>query len=227
MVIMKFWLVLIIISISLILAFLIFDKLTRKYVSPYTFDIVFGKKGVGKSLSMQKDLIKYNRLGWHCFADSNTHLDFVKIIDANKIDMYEFPPNSLITIDEVNLLWDNRDFKSFPKGVQKFFREQRKHKVKIIAYSQSFDCDLKLRTLSDRIAIQRKIFRVWTYRRYYYKRPEVIETSQTRDEAKIADNYKKISIFQHGIDITYIPKYCKMYDTNEIVKRNLDKRVDK
>ena len=41
------------------LVVMIYNLLTKKYLSPYTFTIVFGKKGVGKSLSMQKDLIKH------------------------------------------------------------------------------------------------------------------------------------------------------------------------
>ena len=81
--------------------------LTRKYLSPYTFTLVFGKKGVGKSLSMQKDILKHLKRGWKVYADSNTHIKDVVMIDASKIHTYRFPRNSLIVIDEINLLWDN------------------------------------------------------------------------------------------------------------------------
>lgn len=195
---------------------LTYHLLTRKYVSPYTFTVVFGKKGAGKSCSMQKDLKKHYKHGWHCYADSNTDLPFVKRIDANRIYTYKFPRNSFVVIDEVNLLWDNRDFKKFDPKVQKFFREQRKHGVKIIAYSQTFDCDKKLRDLADKLAIQNKRLRVFTSRRYYIKTPRVISAKEARDTSRIVDDYIKVPFFFGGLDITYIPKYIRCYNTNEI-----------
>lgn len=203
--------------VGIILALLyIFHLLTRKYVSPFTFTIVFGKKGVGKSCSMQKDLKQHFKRGWTCYADSNTDLPFVTRIDANTIFAYKFKPYSLVVIDEVNLLWDNRDFKNFDKRVQKFFREQRKHKVKVIAYSQTFDCDKKLRDLADRLAIQKKVARVFSFRRYYVKTPRVLSAEEARDTSKIVDDYIKVPIIFRGLDITYIPRYVKCYNTNEI-----------
>lgn len=209
---------LLIIIIIFFVAVSVFHLLTKKYVSPYTFYVVFGKKGVGKSCSMQKDLKKHHKLGWHCYADSNTNLPFVKRIDARYIYKEDFPVNSLICIDEVNLLWDNRDFRAFDPRVQKWFREQRKHGCKVIAYSQTFDCDKKLRDLADRLAIQRKFARVFTCRRYYVKTPRVLSAETTRDTSKIVDDYVKVPIIFGGFDITYIPKHTRYYDTNEIHK---------
>lgn len=194
---------------------LIWHMLTRKYLSPYTFTLVFGKKGVGKSLSMQKDILKHLKRGWKVYADSNTHIKDVVMIDASKIYTYRFPRNSLIVIDEINLLWDNRDFKKFDKNIQDWFREQRKKGIKIIAYSQTFDCDKKLRDLTDTLAIQRKFMRVWTVRRYYVKTPRIISAEEARDTARIADDYVKVPLLFRGVDFTYIPKYIKHYDTNE------------
>lgn len=205
-----------ILCITVTLVIMIWHLLTRRYLSPYTFCVVFGKKGVGKSLSMQKDLIKHNRHGWKCFADSNTDLSFVKKIDCSRLYAYKFPPNSFICIDEVNLLWDNRDFKSFDRRVQDFFRQQRKKRVKIIAYSQTFDCDKKLRDLADRLAIQKKLMRVFTVRRYYVKTPRVISAEDARDTSRIVDDYVKVPWIFKGIDITYIPRYCRYYKTNEV-----------
>lgn len=207
--------VILILTIFVFSAVLIWHFLTRKYLSPYTFTLVFGKKGVGKSLSMQKDILKHQKRGWNVYADSNTNLKSVTMIDASKIYTYRFPRNSLIVIDEINLLWDNRDFKKFDKNIQDWFREQRKKGIKIIAYSQTFDCDKKLRDLTDRLAIQRKFMRVWTIRRYYVKTPRIISAEEARDTAKIADDYIKVPLLFKGLDLTYIPKYIKCYDTNE------------
>ena len=207
--------VILIITFVFCSAVLIWHMLTRKYLSPYTFTLVFGKKGVGKSLSMQKDILKHLKRGWKVYADSNTNIKDVVMIDASKIYTYRFPRNSLIVIDEINLLWDNRDFKKFDKNIQDWFREQRKKGIKIIAYSQTFDCDKKLRDLTDTLAIQRKFMRVWTVRRYYVKTPRIISAEEARDTAKIADDYVKVPLLFRGIDFTYIPKYIKHYDTNE------------
>lgn len=205
----------IIISLIIFVSIIVWHLLTRKYLSPYTFTLVFGKKGVGKSLSMQKDILKHLKRGWKVYADSNTNIKDVVMIDASKIYTYRFPRNSLIVIDEINLLWDNRDFKKFDKNIQDWFREQRKKGIKIIAYSQTFDCDKKLRDLTDTLAIQRKFMRVWTVRRYYVKTPRIISAEEARDTAKIADDYVKVPFLFRGIDFTYIPKYIKHYDTNE------------
>lgn len=207
--------VILIITFVFCSAVLIWHMLTRKYLSPYTFTLVFGKKGVGKSLSMQKDILKHLKRGWKVYADSNTHIKDVVMFDASKIYTYRFPRNSLIVIDEINLLWDNRDFKKFDKNVQDWFREQRKKGIKIIAYSQTFDCDKKLRDLTDTLAIQRKFMRVWTVRRYYVKTPRIISAEEARDTARIADDYVKVPLLFRGVDFTYIPKYIKHYDTNE------------
>lgn len=205
----------IIITLIIFVSIIVWHLLTRKYLSPYTFTLVFGKKGVGKSLSMQKDILKHLKRGWRVYADSNTHIKDVVMIDASKIYTYRFPRNSLIVIDEINLLWDNRDFKKFDKNIQDWFREQRKKGIKIIAYSQTFDCDKKLRDLTDTLAIQRKFMRVWTVRRYYVKTPRIISAEEARDTARIADDYVKVPLLFRGVDFTYIPKYVKCYDTNE------------
>ena len=205
----------IIITLIIFVSIIVWHLLTRKYLSPYTFTLVFGKKGVGKSLSMQKDILKHLKRGWKVYADSNTNIKDVVMIDASKIYTYRFPRNSLIVIDEINLLWDNRDFKKFDKNIQDWFREQRKKGIKIIAYSQTFDCDKKLRDLTDTLAIQRKFMRVWTVRRYYVKTPRIISAEEARDTAKIADDYIKVPLLFRGVDFTYIPKYVKCYDTNE------------
>lgn len=213
---MSFYWYLFFVVLAFVLILLVFHLLTKKYVSPFTFTISFGKKGAGKSCSMQKDLRKHYKRGWVCFADSNTDLPFVKYINAKEIYKYDFPRYSFVTIDEINLLWDNREHKTFDPRVQKFFREQRKHGVKIYAYSQTFDCDKKLRDLCDRLALQRKFLRIFTMRRYWIKTPRILQAEDTRDTAKAVDDLVKLPIIFGGVDFAYIPKYIKDYDTNEI-----------
>lgn len=208
----------------LFLILLIYERLTRKYVSPYTFTLVFGKKGAGKTLMMQRDLIKHHKRGWHCFADSNTDLPFVTKIDATRIFEYKFPRNSFITIDEMSILYNNRNYANFDLRVDNWARELRKKGIKLVGYSQSFDVDRKWRLLTDKLAVQRKILRVFTYRRYYFMTPKVLAADQTRDCGKIVDDITPVPFLLRGFDFAFIPKYTKFYNTNEQKTKVLEKR---
>lgn len=223
----KFLLILLGIFVFIFILLFIFERCTRKYVSPYTFTLVFGKKGAGKSLMMQKDLIKHHKRGWHCFADSNTHLPFVTKIDATRIFEYKFPRNSFIAIDEMSILFNNREFSNFDKRIDAWSREIRKKGIRLVGYSQSFDVDRKLRLLTDRLALQRKFLRVFTYRRYYYMSPKILAADQTRDCAKIVDDIVKVPLLLRGFDFAYIPKYIRCYDTNEQKTAALEKKDPK
>lgn len=190
----------------------VYNLLTRKYVSPYTLDIYFGRKGCGKSSTLQKLAYKYNKRGWHCYCDiGNTMQSFVTQIDCRQLYAYKLPVNSVVFIDEINLLWDNRDFKSFPKPLQDYLRKQRHKQVKLIMFSQTYDCDLKIRNLADRLYLCNKFARVFTFCKAYVKRPVVLTSEQTRTEARISDDFIKLPFWCH--QFTFIPKYIDKYDS--------------
>lgn len=200
--------------ILLILVFFIFiyKKVTDRYVSPYTLDIFFGRKGCGKSSTLQKLAQKYHKKGWTVYSDiGNTMQSFVHQIDCRKLYQYQFPENSVILIDEINLLWDNRDFRSFPKELQKMLRLQRHRKIKLIMFSQTYDCDLKIRNLADHLYLCNKFLRVWTVCTAYVKRPVVLSSEQTTTEARMADDFQKLPFWYSNI--TFIPRWIKNYDS--------------
>lgn len=188
--------------------------LTVKYLSPYTLDIYFGRKGCGKSSTLQRLAHKYNKRGWHCFCDEgNTFQDFVIPINCDKLYEYKLPYNSIVFIDEINLKWDNRDFKQFDKRLQKYFRKQRHKKVKIVMFSQTYDCDLKIRNLADRLILLNKRFRVFCIGQPYVKSPVVLTSLQTATEGRISDDFIKLPFWQK--ELTYIPKWIKCHDSFE------------
>lgn len=190
----------------------IYSSLTAKYVSPYTLDIFFGRKGCGKSSTLQRLAAKYNKLGWKCYCDEgNTMQPFVIPIDAKHIYQYRFPSNSVVFIDEINLLWDNRKFKDFPDGLQYFLRMQRHKKIKLIMFSQTYDCDLKIRNLADRLYICNKFARVFTFCKAYVKCPVVLTSEQTTTEARISDDFKPLPFWCNTF--TFIPRWVKKYDS--------------
>lgn len=190
----------------------VFHLLTRKYVNPYTLDIYFGKKGCGKSCTLSRLASKYHKLGWTVFSDKdNTRLPFVHQIDMEHLYKYRFPPNSLLLIDEINLYWDNRDFAKFPKELQTWFRFQRRYRCKVILFSQTYDCDKKLRDLADRLYICQRFARIFTSITAYSKKVVVIDANERRDTAIMTDTFVKGPIWTK--QFTFIPKWKENHDS--------------
>lgn len=194
--------------------FVFYGSVTRRFNNPYTLDVYFGKKGCGKSTTLNKLAFKYYKKGWTCFCDrGDSFQSFVRTIDASKMYQYKYPPNSVIFVGEANLYWDNRDFKDFPKEMQRFFRMQRHKRVKVILFSQTYDTDKKIRDLADRLYIVRKRFKMWSCCAPYVKVPKIIPASETRDTARMADDFLKISIFTLQHVITFIPAWIGNFDS--------------
>lgn len=59
----------------------------------------------------------------------------------------------IIVIDEIALFADSRDFKNFAKHTDRFMRLHRHANIDIVWCSQTFDCDKKIRNLTDKMYI--------------------------------------------------------------------------
>lgn len=123
--------------------YLYFYRVSLKYKNPYKLIFVFGPKGSGKNTLLTKWSIKYNRLGYHVYSDSEIFNTYK--LDTKWIGKYDFPKNSVLLVQEAGITWDNRNFKSFPQEVRDFFKLQRHKGVIVVLASQSFDVDKKLR----------------------------------------------------------------------------------
>lgn len=208
-------LIITIIFLVFLIIYKIYDRLTRKYVDIYTLTTYFGRKGCGKSTTLQKEAIKHKKKGWHIFADKGcTNLSGVTFIDGKRVHKYKYPPNSLILLDESVIKFNNRNWKGFPEEAQNWFIEQRKHKVKVIMFANTFGVDSKIRDMNDYLVLCRKWFRVFMVGRVYYKIPIIISSEQSNREASECDDYKKVHWCFGGIKITYIPRYIKYFNTN-------------
>lgn len=126
-------------------------------------------------------------------------------------------PKSVILVDEINLLWDNRDFKSFPKEMQKYFRLQRHYKHIFIGFSQTYDCDKKIRDLADELIIIKRNFRVWIRSKSYIKKVVVVspEENNARETANMTDDFIPRGWFY---DLSspfnaWLPKWVKLHDS--------------
>lgn len=95
-------------------------------------------------------MLKYQRKGWNIYSDIPDLLVYgARIIDPNDLEKFTPDYHSALFLDEVGLTYDNRKFKTFKDGVNEWYKFQRKYKCIVFMNSQSFDIDLKLRTLVD------------------------------------------------------------------------------
>ena len=151
----------------------VFCLVTRNYVNPYKLIFVFGKKGSGKSTLLTKLAIQYSRKKWSVFTTENIP-GTQNISDPRQIFSMNFPEKSCIFIDEVSLIWDNRDFKNMDKRVIEWFRYQRHHKCRVYFFSQTFDIDKKLRDLADDMFLVNKFLRVFVVAKHIVRKPVVV-----------------------------------------------------
>lgn len=188
-----------------------------KYRNPYKLYMVFGKKGSGKTTLMTKLCIKYRKKGWAVYCDR--YIPGATHFETDDFGKIGFPPNSLILIDEVGLVWDNRDFKKFPKEVKEFFKYQRQYRCCVYLFSQAFDIDKKIRDLTDHLYVVSNFMNCFSIARRVTKKLVVVHADKSaQGESKIVDDYTidpLIFFFAGSVKVTYIPhwaRYFKSFD---------------
>lgn len=201
----------------LFLFIFVFCLVTRNYVNPYKLIFVFGKKGSGKSTLLTKLAIQYSRKKWSVFTTENipgTH----NISDPRQIFCMNFPPKSCIFIDEVSLIWDNRDFKNMDKRVIEWFRYQRHHKCRVYFFSQTFDIDKKLRDLADDMFLVNKFLRVFVVAKHIVRKPVVVHPgpdSPARIDDDMVVDGPLLTLFGGRI-FAFIPHWTKFFDSHKL-----------
>lgn len=199
---------------------LVFHLLTKKYLNPYKLTFIFGKKGSGKSTLLTRFAIEYQKKGWNVY--STEPIPGCYLIDYKDIGVAYFPPNSCIIIDEVGMIWDNRNFKTFPPHVRDYFKLQRHHKHTVIMASQTFDVDKKIRDLADNMYLVENKFRVFTYAKRILRRVVLIEAQAGKNgESRIDENlvFDSLLWFWCGSrKLTFIPKYAVLFNSFSLEK---------
>lgn len=195
-----------------LLAFmLLFHFLTRKYLNPFKFTMIVGKKGSGKTTWMVELIYKYLRRGWTVYA--NIDIPGVCYFDPKNIGEYTFPSGSVVMIDEANLFWDNRKWKDVAASLIEWFRYQRQYRVKLYMFSQTFDIDKKLRSLCDDLYLVKNFARVFCWCKRIRKWPD-LKQAEGESEARIVDmiQYDTILLWPFGSrHLVYIPKWAKYF----------------
>ena len=173
----------------------------------------FGAKGTGKTCDIAKQAIKYVKKGYKVY--STVKIPGTYYFEPKDIETKTFENKSVIFIDEVGLIWSNRDYKNFKKGEIEYFKYQRQYGNKVIMYSQSIDADKKIRELIDKIYIVRKIGN------YTIKTPvkKTITTEKDRDgNGHIAESLEQKPLQSK---ITYRPIYYKYFKSENPPEREI------
>ena len=195
------------------LSFFVFHFFTRKYLNPYKLIFIFGKKGSGKSTLLAKYAYEYRSRGWSVYCTEA--IPGTRKIDYTDIGYKQFPERSCIIVDEVGMIWDNRNFKSFKPEVRDFFKLQRHYKCCLILASQTFDVDKKIRDLADEMYLVKKSFRVFSYAKRIL-RQTVLVKSTAEAPAKIDEDlvFDSLLLFWAGSrKLSFIPKWSAWFDS--------------
>lgn len=181
------------------------------YRNPYKLIFLFGKKGSGKSTYMVKYMIKYLKKGWNVYTDiTDINIVGVRIIHASDLETFTPEKHSAIFLDEVGLTYDNRKFKTFKDGVNEWYKYQRKYKCLVYCNSQSWDIDIKLRTLCDRLILIQSIGGVLSIARPI-KRTITLTEPSADAESRIADRLEFESIFHW--EFLFLPRYFRYFNS--------------
>lgn len=224
------------ISLGIFLLGFIWHFSTLNWRDIYTLTMVFGRKGRGKSTMLCQDAYRGFRNGWKVYTqeklsfqirDKKTRKKITYVtetFDPAIISTYEFPPRSLILVDEASLIkgWSNRDFRDTPKATIEWFQQMRKHQCRCILYSVSFDLDKKIRDCCDNMILVNKYFRVFAVGRVLHREPVIVHPVGD-SPASIQDDIIEeppVKWIFGGIRILFIPKWSKYFDSFRMVVQN-------
>lgn len=171
---------------------------------PYETTMIIGKKGSGKTCDIAKRSLYYQKKGYKVY--SNIDIPGNYVFNPKDINNFTFDENSVIFIDEVGLIWDNRNFKSFEKGINEWFKYSRQYKCKVFLYSQAFDIDLKIRNLCDQLILMQRIGKVTLLRPIIKK----LGISQDMNgNGNLVDTYAFSWVFSWRFN--YMPRYYGLF----------------
>ena len=203
--------------VCFIIVLIPFTYLCFKYRNPYKLVMVFGKKGSGKTTFLVKTAYRYLKQGRPVY--STEKIPGCYQFDVNMIGFMTFPENAVILIDEVGMIWDNRNFKTFKPEVRDYFKYQRHERHIVYLFSQTFDIDVKLRNLTDCMYLCTCHFG-WLSIARKIKRSIILVHPQGDSESRIADDLELEPILwslfgARTCILTYIPHWAPLFDSHE------------
>lgn len=205
---------LIIVGVIALCVFGVFKYFEIKYSNPYKLYLVFGKKGSGKTTFLIKKAKKFIKKGWVVYTNiPDVSLPGIRIVtdeEIKRLGIVSPVSKSVLIIDEINLLWDNRDFKSFSRHTSAWFRLQRHYRCYVYCASQTFDCDKKIRDQVDGMYLCQIRSNFISVAKKIYKAPK-LKNSELDDEGKIIDTLTFYPFWEWCF--TLIPRYRKYFNS--------------
>lgn len=199
-------------------------NILSRHNDPYR-DIFFiiGKPGSGKTTyfahqiykyyRLNKRLIKHGKKPWTIYSDSYFNIPGLRIIDAKHLSNHWPEEKSVIFIDEINLIWDSRKFKSFDDGINQFYKLHRHAQTIIYAASQDFDCDKRIRTLTTHLLVTNNLFGIFALVRPVTRKFPYFTEPSAEHGSDITDVYKMS--FLTSWRFYFMPKYFKFFKSFE------------
>lgn len=197
----------------LIASAVVFGYYVVKFANPYKLIMVFGKKGAGKTTYLCKLAQLHLRKGWTVY--STEHIPGAYKIEPSDVGFVQFPKKSVLLLDEVGMYYDNRDYKSFKKEVGDYFRLQRHYGHRVYLFSQSFDTDVKIRRLVDKMYLMVNYFGFISVGKEIRRRIVVVKPSED-SESRIADELviTPFLLTPFGARVfIFVPKWIKYFDS--------------
>lgn len=208
----------VLLSIVLIIVWLVY--MAVKYGNPYKLIMVFGKKGSGKTTLLVKLAIKHLKRNWTVY--STCPVPGAYLIDGKDIGKYAMKKRSVVFVDEVGMLWDNRKFKTFEDCVRDWFKLTRQRQIKVYLFSQSFDVDVKIRQCTDSMYMCFNFCGWLSYAKEIRRTMTIVQPTEEA-EGRIADGLKVSPFFMwiFGARIlTYVPHWIPYFNTGYMAEAN-------
>lgn len=179
----------------------------------------FGLPGCGKSTFLAKMAKQYQRKGYRVFCMKDSPVDGCFLLDWDDLGRYDVS-NSVILIDEISLLADNRDYKSFSKAIKQFMILHRHYHCDIVWFTQQYDgLDRKIRELTTCLYYVRSLGHL-----SYAVRIDRFITVD-KESMQILVGYKLSNIIRclfawlNGcLKVVYRPRYYKYFDSFDAPK---------
>lgn len=203
------------------LFFFCYDRLTYKYKNNAKLVLFIGKKGSGKTTNLTKIALKHIKKGIPVY--STVDIPGTYYFNPEWLNKgMTIPEGSCLLIDEVGMIWDNRQFKSFSTNTRDFFKLQRHARIKCYMFSQTTDVDKKLRDLCDEIWLCKSFARVFSVQRMIIKKIGV--STDEEGNGQLVDCYKFAGLIG-GLKFTFIPRYVEFFNSHELPKKPEPKPV--
>ena len=205
--------IIMVLILVLYLAFLGLILLGMKYRNPYQLFMMVGPKGSGKSTLICKLTQRYRKKGWTVY--SNVAVPGALLFEGTDIGKIQFTANSVVFVDEIGMVFDNRNFKTFRQDTRDWFKLQRHYRVKVFCFSQAWDVDVKIRQLCDGIYLLNSYFNVISVARKVRRRLTIVHPSGEA-ESRIADDLEFVPWFMApfgGLMVTWLPAWHYYFDS--------------